>query len=48
MTEAELKLLKNQINGAEKNLPVFSKAIWYKTSMRKVVGTTKNTKYKRR
>ena len=42
ITETDLKALKNQINGAEKDLPVFSKEIWYKISMRKVVGTTKS------
>ena len=42
ITETELKSLKYQIAGAEKDLTVFSKEIWYKTSMRKVVGTTKS------
>lgn len=42
ITESELNSLKAQIRGAEQDLPVFSKAIWYKTSMRKVVGTTKS------
>lgn len=42
ITESELKSVKAQIRGAEQDLPVFSKAIWYKTSMRKVVGTTKS------
>jgi len=41
ITESELKNLKVQISGAEKDLTIFSKEIWYKTSMRKIVGTTK-------
>lgn len=42
ITENELKTLKSQINSAEKDLIIYTKDIWYKTSMRKVVGTTKS------
>lgn len=41
ITEAELKRLKIQISSAENDLKVFNKDIWYKTSMRKIIGTTK-------
>lgn len=41
ITEAELKRLKLQISNAENDLTAFNKDIWYKTSMRKIIGTTK-------
>lgn len=41
ITEKELNKLKDQIVGAENDLNSYSKDIWYKTSMRKIVGTTK-------
>ncbi len=42
ITENELKRLKSHIENAETDLKVFSKEIWYKISMRKIVGTTKS------
>jgi len=42
INENELKTLKQQLNGAEQDLLNFSKKIWYKTSMRNVIGKTKS------
>ncbi|WP_415251539.1 Chromate resistance protein ChrB [Sulfurimonas sp.] len=42
INENELRVLKQQLNGAEQDLSAFTKKIWYKTSMRNVIGKTKS------